>query len=378
MGLIIIALLLSFSSMNCNTTAVKLAQIPTTGGSISEPGNYYLGFDVPDGGVTINADRVTLNLNGHTVRNILISGHQDITLTNGTVEASSLASGSAICISGSDNVHLSNLTVRNAGASVTGYTNGIGILEKSTDIFLSQILMENNTSAGCRIQGSAISSDAGGTGVFISDCVFHQNGTASNATAGSDLGRVGLLISKSNTEVLVRRCLANANKQHGFFVRVNCEMIYFFDCIASENGVSGGDGNGFYGSQGSSPPIGPVTYVALKCISESNKSHGFAADSGVSFIFENCVTVNNQKNGFDTRGDTLGLVKECTALRNLACGFNNDGSSSDSNQPVTYVANYAAQNRIPYCLKGKVHTKFPYCTRLATDTEANFWRNIQI
>ena len=182
------------------------------------------------------------------------------------------------------------------------------------------------------------------------------------------------MINIDNSEVEVRRCSAIANRKSGFLVRQSCERIYFLDCIARENGLTGNDSDGFQGMPG--PGDTPVTFVAIRCIAEDNWRHGFNADRTTAFIFEGCLAQNNTEDGFNTEGDEVGLMKECTALGNK-CGFDNQGTTA-LDQPVTYVANYAADNTVAqYCNKGMSHNTFPYCTHLYDDDDAQFWRNIR-
>ncbi len=351
--------LLYCTCISANSTGVRLAQIPESGGFITESGNYYLGYDVPDGALTIDADRVILNLNGHTVRNISISGHNDVIIRNGIVNASSLSGGSGISISSSDNVHLSDIAVLNAG-NPGGNTNGIGVSSSSTNIFLSGLLVANSTSVGIRVSGG------NNRGICISDCRFENNLEGVFISGGN---------GETNLEIEVKRCLATGNTTNGFFVGDNSQRIYFFDCIARDNGTSdpGNPGDGFQGSGSGSDP---ASFAVLRCLAEGNGRHGFNATDNLTFIFEGCTARNNTNDGFNANGQTnVGLMKECIALANTECGFDNQGVTTDA-QPVSYVANYAAANSAEFCSSGAANGGFPYCTHTFENANAQFWRNI--
>ncbi len=359
--------ILSCAETTCNSTAVQLAQIPTTGGPISESGNYYLGYDIT-GNISIEANNVTLNLNGHTIQSLTIDGRNDVNITNGIVDGSEATTDVVRIFGESDNVHLSNLVVINGRSDIGSGLHGIRI-GQSTNIFLSHILAQNNAGGGC-VVAPVGSETTGAKGVFISDCVFNENGTTNTFT------HVGLIIFNQQEEVVVRRCVASGNRNDGFCVLSNCQRIYFLDCIARENGLIGLPGDGFAGFEGLVDPMGPVAYVALRCIAENNGRHGFDADDGTSFIFENCLASDNASDGFNTVGTEIGLMKECTAIGNDVCGFDNQGVTTNA-QPVTYVANYAVNNdTAQYCSSDVENNGFPYCTHPFDDDDAQFWRNI--
>ncbi len=374
----------SFTSRtSCNSTAVKLAQIPSTGGAITKEGTYYLAHDIK-GSLAINADHVTLNLNGHTVYHITITSHSDISITNGLVDSTNAAPGvnAGVSIDDCSNVRLSDLKVSYAGPT-SRLIEGIHITG-GRNLFLSHILIDDFSSAGCKIDGAPLF-------VLISDCEFSKNGSAPDPVTPDD--RAGLLIEHTDNapttiNIIVKRCLATGNRKDGFRVTgrsTDNPTVWFFDCTANNNGIEPGlessESIGFNGVQitSTAPEFG--TFVAMRCIAENNSWIGFYAQSKTQFYFEQCIACNNgtpsiEGDGIRAKGDSIGQVKECTAFGNSRCGFNNSGSGGN-NQPVAYVANSAYNNqKHNYCLNSNNRRdQFPYCVRSPTVPEALYWRN---
>jgi hypothetical protein len=366
----LMSIFLFFSAaIHCNSTPVDLVQIPLTGGSISEPGNYYVGYNIT-GIIAIDADRVTLNLNGHTVQGLSITNHQDVIITNGTVDGSTLTTGQAILISESENIQLSNLNVCYDGPA-SSTVEGIHI-EGAHLVFLSDMLVENFPVGGCSIQdGSSASSR-----IFMTNCALKQNknnGLLVNSLAGAPDDIIPAAILKG--------CTASLNEADGFAVKGRSEQpsVYFFDCISRANGTNPARlGNGFHGFQATSISTTPGNFVAIRCIAETNFFNGFYTESDTRFYFDHCFSGYNGNNGFDARGDanSTAQVKSCIAMNNRECGFNNNGSNRYQDQPVAYVANYASDNGDAYCLSGKNRTGSPYDVLAFDHKYAQFWRNI--
>ncbi len=373
----IAVLVLFFGKINCNSTAVQLVRIPTTNGSISSPGTYYLGYDIT-GSLTIGADRVTLDLNGHTVRNIIIANRDNVRITNGIIDSSTAFTIQAgVFINGCTNIQLSNLKVLYTG-SISTLIRGIYITG-GNNVFLSHMLVEGFPSTGCKIEGTP-------SLLRITDCEFNKNGSALSAATDDD--RTGLFIDHNNpansllVNIIVERCLATGNRTDGFRVsgRSLKASVWFFDCIARNNGVEAGLENaqsvGFHGKQLGFASTDQGNFVAKRCIAENNALHGFWAETNTQFYFERCISCNNAHDGFKARGDSIGHVKECTAFGNGECGFSNDGSGNND-QPVAYVANFAHTNQLHnYCLNGaNRRIRFPYCVSAIGEDQALFWRN---
>ena len=370
--LVIAASFIPLTITECNTTAVHLFQITPTGGSLNEPGNYYVGYDIT-GSLSIDADKVTLNLNGHTVRNITLENHQDITITNGIVDSTDAEAEvtAGISIMDCTNIRLSNVKVLYDG-SMSNVIKGIHV-NGGRNVFLSHILVEGFPSTGCKIEGVPQL-------VLISESEFSKNGFMTNPATTDDL--TGLFIDHNNpgsdptVNVIVKSCLSTGNKVDGFRVsgRSNSgkPTVWFSDCIASNN-----LGVGFHGKQIISTSSDNGNFVAIRCVADLNR-RGFWTEANTQFYFERCIARNNITDGFRASGDTgtVGHVKNCRSLSNFLCGFNNDGTKG-KDQPVAYVANFAQANGDNYCIQGDNHTKLPYCVRPAHSDEGQFWRNTE-
>ncbi len=344
---------------SCNSTAVQLAQVPPTGGSIATSGTYYLGSDIT-GSLVIDANKVTLNLNGHTVRNIIITERNNVTITNGVVESSAdlaPAASAGIMMSNSSNILLSDVTVVYTGPTSSGI-QGIYI-QGGRNLSVSNVCVEGFPSTGCTVEGAPRLA-------FITDCTFAKNGSA-GLSMNLDTGTV---------VTIVKRCSAIENKTDGFSIRSNGSRasVWFFDCIASDNSSFG-----FHGFQPSL--LFRSCFTAIGCIAASNANSGFRTDSRTEFYFQQCAAYSNgittiQGDGFFAQGDSLGNVKECTSLNNSVCGFNNNGEGNQNN-PVTYVANFSHGNAGNYCRNASIHTGLPYDVRKSHEDEAQFWRNTE-
>ena len=144
---------------HCQTAATLLAQIPPTGGTISEPGSYYLGFDIT-GEMAIAASDVTLDLNGHVTGPIDVSMDlSNVAIMNGFVTVTAI--GIPIFVgTGCNNLHLSNITIRQDGS-----LNGIDITD-STNIMIKDVVCLSSPPTGVGLMLTGCSN------VGVSNCLF--------------------------------------------------------------------------------------------------------------------------------------------------------------------------------------------------------------
>ncbi len=321
--------------------------------TINQPGFYCLCCDIGTTSnnvlISIAASQVTLDMNCHQLTGrILIDDQDDVFVTNGVIDANDTAAVGVEILNASNNIHLSELTVRNA--------TGIGINAISvTDLFVSNVLVEDNGSVGLFVRSSE--------NAFISNSVFFNNERGL---------RVG---STSSTNVVVENCQSISNSETGFSIISGSQRIYFYNCTALDNGSSGFEANN---SQ----------FNAFDCVADKNSVHGFDITEGFAYFerclaqnntengfnveeatvsFERCIAQNNTENGFEVGSSVAGTISQCLALRNTVNGFTDTGPSS-----VKYISNYAQNNDV---LDYDPAIGAPFNPSLATDAGISFWYN---
>lgn len=210
---------------------------------ISQPGSYYLMGNITGvsgkHGIKIEADGVTLDLNGFTVAGvpgslsgIFMPGFRDnVVVRNGHVRGwggSGLSTridiGRIEHISAANNggwgidnasdttfmTHIVSCDVRNNGALVA-FTGGI---RGATTTFIKDCLSDRNTGVGIL---------AGSVGMVV-DCVSHAN--TGHGIVANNLG-------------IVRGCVSHGNTGDGIEVAVNCLVV---DNLCASNGAGVGNG----------------------------------------------------------------------------------------------------------------------------------------
>ena len=217
--------------------------ISTFGITISTSGSYYFtqNLDVAacgGHGIVIDADDVTLDLNGFTLSHtfncsldgIHVSGaRRNIAIMNGTVRGFS-----------NDGVDLStalNSRVSDLNLFENGQTAGEG-LQSGEGSYVVRCTAENN----------------GGRGIVVGASSTIRNCTAQNN------GNVGFLVNQSST---ISHCSAQSNQINGFHV-VNSTITH---CTAGNNTGAGVNGNGILISQG----------LVADCTTHDNQGDGIEA-----------------------------------------------------------------------------------------------------
>jgi hypothetical protein len=249
--------------------------------TITQPGSYYLTTNLIGGalvGIDINADNVTLDLNGFAVigpGNAGINvedGHTNTVIRNGTVQN---WANTAVFAGRAYNCQVERLLVSGNGRGIWGGTNAT----VSSCTVQSNTLFGINCEQGSLIQGctvgntgqSGISSGASST---VKDCAVQGN--------ASD----GISVGESS---IVSGCTARGNALNGIFVAGNCTVN---DCVTKNNALD-----------------------------------GFHSDTGC--VFSHCSATFNTGNGF-----SLGIgntITASSAARNTGAGFNlnNGGTIKD-------------------------------------------------
>ena len=254
-------------------TPLDPADIPIT---INQAGSYYLtgNFSALVSGqnaITINADNVTLDLRGFTIRNTEIgffnngvaiaSTAENVRVLNGTIvgcaESGVSGSGARGCAvfnvramsCGDQGIILGNDALIQGCTTLDNTLTGIFCGDNST---IENCVANNNQSgiraaSGSTVRGCA-ASDNTSSGIIVSgNGVIAQCSATGNASAGILTGfssTVTQCSARDNTfdginvgaGSLVERCTAYSNDRNGIGTSTNCKVL---DCAASSNAEHG-------------------------------------------------------------------------------------------------------------------------------------------
>ena len=240
---------------------------------ISVPGSYVLGEDIQglggQHGITIDADDVTLDLNGFTVR-----GDLQIGSINGIhVEPDPGPQDRA------------NITIRN------------GVVRDFGENGIQTSLSKNGVIEDIKAHHNGLGSN-GGVGIFawqgyvVRDCVAFDN------RKGNSLSLLGSGIVTSHG-CIISGCATIENERTGISAGVGSVVI---GCVARNNmedGISGG-----------------VTCVFADCSADNNTGRGI--DATQFSVVRGCVTRNNGSHGIEG-------LNECTITNSVASANGGDG-----------------------------------------------------
>jgi hypothetical protein len=182
----------------------EIESLPVT---ISSPGSYYLTRDFvsPSGGITLDTNDVTIDLNGFSLIGVTGNAIQQgtggnyVTVKNGTIRGST---DTSVNLPGRDGIHIENLTVESSLNS--------GILVGSDSV------VKNCIALRCVSNGIE-----GASRVLVSGCVASANQSAGITLAGDSVvvdciarGNIGAGIQASAAST-VRGCTAASNGAAG-------------------------------------------------------------------------------------------------------------------------------------------------------------------
>lgn len=301
---------------------------------ITNSGPYVLTANLTGGskqdGITIQADSVTLDLNGFTLQGdgsydgITVSGaHTFVVIRNGVIsgwndygiDAASANNSKLIDVliagNGNDGARLgTNSTVHRC----TALNNGDDGFDVGENCILTESVAKGNQGSGFRAQSGAV----------IDKCVADQNSVQGfDARSVAQISRctasdnyVGFYTENCCTILdscayrnykgfggydgtVFSRCVAYENT-YGFFAQMNCS---FSHCSAYTNYYMG-----IYGDMGCS---------VVACTAYRNTFNGIGARNGSSI--ENCSSYENGENGFWIGAATT--VQGCSAMLNASNGI---------------------------------------------------------
>jgi parallel beta-helix repeat protein len=247
--------------------------------TISEPGSYYLTENVTaSGGINIETDNVTIDLNGFTLSGGSGSGietqgqRSGITIRNGTVRD---WGQSGVAVAGAKAVLMENVVA--SGNGEFGIISG------------DQSFVTNCHADGNGVLGIGVGSDS-----IVSNSTANRNGVATSA-GGIATGQWSV----------VKMCTPNGNGNTGISLSSDSTVV---DCSASDNGL-----NGIY-AFGATRIDGAVVI--------GNQSNGILAANGG--LITNSVARDNLAAGISVGAGMT--VRNCTSGGNLTGIETLDGS----------------------------------------------------
>jgi hypothetical protein len=236
---------------------------------ISQAGSYYLTGNITGAsgkhGISIQADDVTLDLNGFTIN----SGG------GGTFRGVNVPAAQT------------NFCIRNG--SVTGWTGG-GVRAEQAVTLAEKLLVANNAGA----PGLGV-----GNGSIIRDCVSSGNGTGFSALDRAQITNSIATVNTGNgfnctAYVTLLDCTSNRNGGDGIVVQGSSSVIR---CNASKNLPAG---TGIVAGTGC---------IIIDCSAEANGGGGVSADVGSTI--RNCQATANNLSGIEVMGDCLAIGNTC-------------------------------------------------------------------
>lgn len=303
---------------------------------ITQPGSYYLTGNVVGvvgkNGIAIDAEGVTLDLNGFVVRGV---------------------GGSLNGVAGVPNsFSISNGTVRDWGQS------GLFL---GSNVLVSSIRAVSNGHRGI----------SAGDGVVIESSVARLNGQEGIRIGGfSSISNCNALENQGHgfwvgTGSVVNNSVAQFNGNGGFRAEFNTS---FLNCSASENG-----GNGFHllfggiamnctslGSVQNGFRLGGGNNSLVSCVSRGSTQFGITSASAQGDMIVGCTVLGNNAGGIQV--EARSVVRDCRASNNGGPGievFGSDsrieGNTCTANQRGIRVANFGNFIARNICSGNTVH-----------------------
>jgi parallel beta-helix repeat protein len=368
--------------------AMPLSQADVTAGIllIDIPGTYCLTSDIA-GTITISADNVTLDLNGHTVQAITATSVDDLLIHNGFVDGGGGTVG--IALTSCNNVKIERVDVSNVATgltatdvdllsvttmSLTSLTTAAMVLTTvrnsvftniraennniATGTFMTitgasencrfeDVWLNNNTAGGgwlvpasdtnnlafinCQVNNNSITPDFRGwslsevTDVSFTDCSVNEN-----AHTSFDVADISAFLIFSCDNVVTTRCTANSNDANlsslnAFFYSL-CSNISFDECQACSNIAFDAPAlTGFMFN-------GVSVFTCNACFADLNRGpallYGFdIVNSTQGNLYDCHANFNTDATdviGMSTRATSLDmLLQNCEASRNQTSVFGN-------------------------------------------------------
>jgi len=288
---------------------------------ISSPGSYYVTSNfigvVGENGISIQADDVTLDLNGFTLTGV--PGSLDGIRVNGTRHNISIGNG-VVADWGGDGIDLFSAEESH-------------VLKIRSDENAGQGIRVGN---GCSVRDCSARANQGFSGGIVAadGCVIDGCITETNSTAGINVG----------SGSIVTDCIASHNREDGIEAGPNSIIV---DCVAGSNGAGGtwngydlGDGTTIRGSAASDNTGDGINCepgcVITACSVNNNGDDGIVAGAG------SLVTDSTAKNN---AGDGIEVSLDCRVAGNVC---DNSGLSGGDGAGIhaTGNENHIADNHL--------------------------------
>lgn len=268
--------------------------------------------------INITADNVTLDMNGHTVRDVSghgvnIDGHSYVTIKNGNV---------AYCTRAGINVTNSSQITIDAMYVYTNSEEGYKIrnseyvqINDSYSLSSSDGFDQNYGSCtyiNCFAYGNVHNGFEvdNGNGIGYMQCKSFYNGIGL-----TDGGRHGISISDQSAYGMVSTCNASCNGGNGFHMNTGANNFIFVSDSAQENTE-----NGFSFNENNTNNLGN------SLVSISNGQDGISLDNNSSNNqFNYCSFNSNGRDGVHIRdGSTNNSFSDCNMLSNSGDNIDNN------------------------------------------------------
>ncbi|MGE0206559.1 MAG: right-handed parallel beta-helix repeat-containing protein [Candidatus Babeliales bacterium] len=317
-----LSLILEYTNQAVEKLAcVQTTQI-TTPTTITNPGYYCLNNDIV-GTITINSDRVILDLNGFeisgTTDHVIVVEHTDIVIKNGIIRGTTTGSSG---ISVTDGI---NITIENI--NFTDNYNGI-LLTTVSCIAIEQCMFTEHTKDGSCINATGL------YGAHFSDIVCKNN------TSNQDIALINLL--NADTVSLERITLNNNVLQNNSFnigsfgggLTLISSSNLFLNAIAIDENF--GPSSGFGIICIGLALAGVHNVYCQDCTVNNNVSDvlfigvltaPLALQGNSNLTFKNCYANNNSSNSNAVEGFE---INRCTHLTMLDCQANNNSGSTST------------------------------------------------
>lgn len=312
-------------------TSFQITQqnIPLT---ITAAGNYCLVEDVVINAgftfaITINADNVSLDLNGRTIdgqqRNnsgIIVNGKLNTVVANGSIIN---CNNNGVLLAQTCNFPvLENLLIFRCGNGVRGFGVNSGLFsnlfipDSTTVSFLINNSVLNN-SQNCIVE-DCFAVQSNGLGFQLINCLhcIYQRCIA--------FGNVGIgFLQQNSSQIVYEDCIANDNANHGF--SLDGTGIIMENCFANDNSFEGIRITGGFAN-------------IQDCQAQSNRI-GYDIISARGLTILNSTAHSNVKSGFILEANTRDCeLRENTAIINPEFGFQNLGTNN------TFYTNFSKSN----------------------------------
>jgi len=315
-----------------------ISSLPTT---IGASGSYYLTADLTGAaglnGITVNADDVTIDLNGFVLTGIgtslnaiLINGvHGNIRVTNGVLR--NWPSG-AVAGTSCKNTEVSHLRISTSGSGIqlAGGANvhdcviesGTVGINTGTHSIVQNCISLSNTTTGIHVSdGSTISqcNTNGGAGISTGDgCTVTVCTVISSTGAGFDVGN----------DVSLAQCSTRIAGTNGFTALARCTLIGCMAESSDARGIQTGIGCTVADCQ-TSNSVGVGIFTSDRSVvrhSVGNFNGEVGIQVGQGCVVVGCTAVSNGTNAAATSRDgikcsTAGTIVDCTAQNNQANGI---------------------------------------------------------